>query len=101
VTPRAGEIEACKPWLRAELDALRPRAVLAMGAVAARSLFGSRLKVTKDRRRLLDSDFAPVAAVTVHPSSILRQEDGAARRQAREEFVADLRFVASELAKLG
>lgn len=51
--------------------------------------------------RLLDSKLAPVAAVTVHPSSILRQQDEVARQQAREEFVADLRFVAGELAKIG
>jgi DNA polymerase len=100
-TPRAGEIEACKPWLEAELAAVRPRAVLAMGAVAARALFGTKVKVTKDRGRLLDSELAPVAVVTIHPSAILRQGSGEERKAARREFVGDLRFVADELAKRG
>ncbi|MGD9735571.1 MAG: UdgX family uracil-DNA binding protein [Solirubrobacterales bacterium] len=96
-TPRAGEIEACRPWLGAELEAVRPRAVLALGATAARSLFGSKVKVTKDRGRLLESDLAPVAAVTIHPSAILRQRDHEERERARAEFVADLRLVAEHL----
>src|SRR5690242_8003476 len=60
-TPRVGEIEACKPWLAAEVEAIRPEAVLAMGATAARSLFGPKVKVTKDRGRPLDSPLAPLA----------------------------------------
>src|SRR5215203_321834 len=74
-TPRAGEIEACKPWLAAELEAVKPQALLAMGATAARSLFGTKVKVTKDRGRPLESALAPVAAVTIHPSAILRLRD--------------------------
>lgn len=96
-TPRAGEIEACKPWLGAELEAVRPRAVLALGATAARSLFGTKVKVTKDRGRLLESDLAPVAAVTIHPSAILRLRDHEEREEARGELVADLRFVAETM----
>jgi DNA polymerase len=47
-TPRAGEIEACKPWLEAELDAVRPLAVLALGATAAKALYGPSVRVTRD-----------------------------------------------------
>src|SRR3982751_876824 len=47
-TPRAGEIEACKPWLQAEIEAVNPQALLAMGATATRSLFGPQFKVLKD-----------------------------------------------------
>jgi len=83
-TPRAGEIEACKPWLGAELEAVKPRAVVALGATAARALFGSKVKVTKDRGRLLESELAPLAAVTVHPSAILRQRDHE-EREAKEQ----------------
>ncbi|HET7040668.1 MAG TPA: uracil-DNA glycosylase family protein, partial [Gemmatimonadales bacterium] len=49
----AGEIEACRPWLRAEVEAVEPQGLLAMGATAARSLFGTKVKVTKDRSRPL------------------------------------------------
>jgi uracil-DNA glycosylase len=93
-TPRAGEIEACKPWLTAEVEAVRPRALLAMGATAARSLFGTKVKVTKDRGRPLESPLAPVAAVTIHPSAILRLRDDDEREAEMAAFVADLEAVA-------
>ena len=99
-TPRAGEIEACKPWLGAELEAIGPDAVLALGATAARSLFGTKVRVTKDRGRLLESEHAAVAAVTIHPSAILRVREHDEREAARGELIADLRFVSAELAKL-
>ncbi len=97
-TPRAGEIEACRPWLGAELEALRPRAVLALGATAARALFGTKVRVTKDRGRLLDSELAAVAALTIHPSAILRLRQHEEREEARDGLVADLRFLAREAA---
>ncbi|MDX6634591.1 MAG: uracil-DNA glycosylase [Solirubrobacterales bacterium] len=93
-TPRASEIEACKPWLAAEVEAVRPRALLAMGATAARSLFGTKVKVTKDRGQPLDSPLAPVAAVTIHPSAILRLRDDDEREAELASFVADLEAVA-------
>src|SRR3954462_5283418 len=96
-TPRAGEIEACKPWLQAEVQAVGPEAVLAMGATAARSLFGPKVKVTKDRGRPLESPLAPVAAVTIHPSAILRLRDHDERAAELAAFVADLEGVASAL----
>jgi uracil-DNA glycosylase len=96
-TPRAGEVEACKPWLQAEVEAVHPQAVLAMGATAARSLFGPKVKVTEDRGRPLESPLAPVAAVTIHPSAILRLRDHDEREAEFAGFVADLEGVASAL----
>jgi uracil-DNA glycosylase family protein len=96
-TPRVGEIEACKPWLEAEVEAVEPEAVLAMGATAARSLFGTKVKVTKDRGKPLESPLAPVAAVTIHPSAILRLRDHDEREAELAGFVADLEGVAAAL----
>ncbi|HEX6602933.1 MAG TPA: UdgX family uracil-DNA binding protein [Solirubrobacterales bacterium] len=96
-TPRAGEIEACKPWLQAEVEAVEPQALLAMGATAARSLFGTKVKVTKDRGRPLESPLAPVAAITIHPSAILRLRDHDEREAEFAGFVADLEAVATAL----
>jgi uracil-DNA glycosylase family protein len=96
-TPRAGEIEACKPWLQAEVQAVGPEALLAMGATATRSLFGPRVKVTKDRGRPLESPLAGVAAVTIHPSAILRLRDHDEREAELAGFVADLEGVAAAL----
>ncbi|HEX3735936.1 MAG TPA: UdgX family uracil-DNA binding protein [Solirubrobacterales bacterium] len=95
-TPRVGEVSACRPWLEAEVAAIRPEAVVALGATAARSLFGPTVKVMKDRGALLESDLAPLAAVTIHPSAVLRA--GEEREEAFDSLVADLKVVADALA---
>jgi len=95
-TPRVGEVAACRPWLEAEVDAVGPEAIVALGATATRSLFGTKVKVMKDRGRLLESDLAPLAAVTIHPSAVLRAGDD--RAEAYESLVADLRAVADAMA---
>jgi uracil-DNA glycosylase family protein len=96
-TPRAGEIEACKPWLEAEVAAVEPAALLAMGATAGRALFGTKVRVTKDRGKPLESPLAPLAAITIHPSAILRLRDHDEREAEFAGFVADLEAVGSAL----
>jgi DNA polymerase len=98
-TPRADEVEACKPWLEAELDAVRPLALLALGATAAKALYGSSVRVTRDRGRLIESSLAPLNTLTIHPSAILRLRDHDEREDARAGLIEDLRFVAGEMAK--
>jgi uracil-DNA glycosylase len=98
-TPKRFEIDACMPWLRAELDVVKPEALVLLGAVAAKALLGSSFKVTKHRGELLDSDLAPIVGATIHPSAILRQRDDAARARERETFAADLRVVAAALGR--
>ncbi len=93
--PDLGELMACRPWLEAEIGVVRPEVVVAMGATAARSLLGPAVRVTRDRGHPLDSDLAPVALVTVHPSSILRAPDEASRHREYTAFVADLRAAAA------
>jgi DNA polymerase len=96
-TPRVGEIEACKPWLSAEVEAVAPRALVALGATAARSLFGPGIKVTRDRGELLETPLAPIATVTVHPSAILRVRDDDERHAALAAMVDDLEAVVKAL----
>ena len=91
--PSAEHIRACRPWLDAELEVVRPRVLVCLGAVAAQALLGSKVKVTKDRGKPLESDLAPFVLVTIHPSAILRERDEPAREQAFEGFVDDLRVV--------
>lgn len=94
--PSAEEVRACKPWLEAELGAVRPRALLALGATAAQDLFGRSFRVTRERGKRLDSDLAPVVMATIHPSAILRADDD--DRQAEyDRFVEDLRGLSREL----
>ena len=95
--PTWTESTACRPWLEAELDAVQPRVVVALGATAAQSLLGKDFRVTKQRGELLASPFADYIVATVHPSSILRQRDDEARRTEHAAFVADLRVVAKLL----
>jgi len=99
-TPKRFEVEACRPWLDAELAVVRPEALVLLGAIAAKALLGSSFKVTKQRGRLLDSELAPVVIATVHPSSILRQPDEERRVAEREAFADDMRAVAEALRKV-
>jgi uracil-DNA glycosylase len=95
--PNTEEVTACRPWLDAELAVVRPEVLVCLGATAAKALLGSKVRVTKDRGRFLESDIAPAVSVTVHPSSILRIDDDDDRREARAELTADLRKIAARL----
>jgi uracil-DNA glycosylase len=88
--PSVMEQNACRPWLEAEIAVVKPAVLVALGAVAARSLYGSNVKVMRDRGRAVESDLAPNATVTVHPSSLLRIDDPDERNLARAEFARDL-----------
>jgi DNA polymerase len=99
--PNAREEKACRPWLDAELEALKPDVFVCLGSVAAQALLGRDFRVTKQRGRWLDSDLAPNVMATVHPSSIIRERDDAARAEARREFQADLTMVAEALNGTG
>ena len=97
--PNAAELGACRPWLDAELEVVRPKVLVLMGATAAQALLGRQFRVTKDRGRPVDSDLAPHVLATVHPSSILRQRTDEERSVALADFVADLKIVAKLLAQ--
>jgi uracil-DNA glycosylase len=96
--PSREHIAACRPWLDAELEQVRPEALVCLGATAAQALFGTQFRVTRQRGQPVESDLAPLATATVHPSSILRAPDEESRRVAREEFTADLRAVAQAIS---
>jgi uracil-DNA glycosylase len=95
--PNREEITACRPWLEAELEVVRPRVMVCLGATAAKALLGSGFRVTRDRGTVVETDLAPIATGTVHPSSILRIDDEDERRVARDELADDLREVARHL----
>jgi uracil-DNA glycosylase len=92
--PNMTEIRACRPWLDAELERVRPHVLVALGATAAQALFGSDFRVSVSRGRLVESPLAPHAMATVHPSSILRARDDETRHREMVEFVEDLRTAA-------
>jgi len=96
--PNATEIGACRPWLSAELESVKPRMLICLGATAAQALLGRNFRVTQDRGRLVESPLAPMVMATVHPSSILRARDDETRRVEMKRFVEDLRAAAEALA---
>ncbi|KAA6463161.1 UdgX family uracil-DNA binding protein [Acidobacteria bacterium AB60] len=91
--PRLSEIFACRPWLLAEMDAVKPKVVVCLGASAAKSLLGANFALTRNRGQVLASPYAERVIATFHPSAILRAE---AERAAgyREMLVQDLRMAA-------
>jgi uracil-DNA glycosylase family protein len=98
--PRDSEIHACRPWLDAELDAVRPKVLVCLGASAAQALLGKDFRVTRDRGKLIPSDLAPNVIATVHPSSILRARDDESGQSQLESFIDDLKFVAQVISSV-
>jgi uracil-DNA glycosylase len=111
VTPDAVDVAACRPWLLAEFAILSPDVVVALGATAAKALYGPAFRVTRSRGLLMpwpacaerpldfrheddDGDRSAFAMATVHPSAVLRADDPEA---GFEGLVSDLRLAASAL----
>ena len=92
--PNSREIAACRPWLQAELDVVKPTVLVCLGATAAQALLGNDFRVSQQRGELIESPLAPFVMATVHPSSILRAPNEEKRRKAREEFTSDMKKVA-------
>ena len=93
--PVAAEIRACRPWIDAEIAALKPKIIVCLGATASQALLGRTFRVTQHRGELLESSLAPFVMATVHPSSILRAPDEDSRHQQEREFLADLKKLAA------
>ncbi len=95
--PTWSEPLACRPWLEAELAAVKPRVLVCLGATAAQSLLGRDFRVTRHRGELLDSQLTEHVTATIHPSAILRQRDEESRQAELAAFVDDLRVVGTLL----
>jgi DNA polymerase len=88
--PDAGEIDHCRWWLGLELDMVAPRAVVALGATAARSLLGRPVSVGEHRGTALALDDGTPVWITAHPSYVLRQRDEDARQRELRRLVEEL-----------
>jgi uracil-DNA glycosylase family protein len=91
--PTRYEVEACRPWLTAELSLVAPDIVVVLGATAAQALLGRDFRVTKERGIERATPLARHTFATVHPASVLRAPDDEMRAQARDALFADLRVV--------
>ncbi|GAC1523029.1 MAG: hypothetical protein NVS2B8_04980 [Vulcanimicrobiaceae bacterium] len=96
-SPKVTEMRACAPWLEAEIETLQPELVVALGATASKTIFGTDFRLTDGRGVIYDRTPLPRALATIHPSAILRALDDASRDTAFENLVADLRVAAAAL----
>ena len=96
--PDAAEIQVCGRWLAGEIELVRPRLLVALGATAAQALFGRTMRIGEVRGRVMPLDDSRRALVTVHPSYLLRLPDEAVRQAEYHRFVADLRLASDAMA---
>jgi len=95
--PDRWNVSACLPWLKTELDMVKPGAVVLLGATAAQALLGPHVRIGRDRGTPMQSELAELVTLTAHPSSILRSRTDQERAEAMEQFVSDLKNVAEWL----
>jgi DNA polymerase len=97
--PSAGEVQACRPWLEAELELVRPAGLICLGATAAQAILGSAFRLTRHHGEFFPTVYGLWATATLHPAAVLRAPDEAARVAARARLVTDLKLAAKRLAR--
>jgi DNA polymerase len=97
--PNAVEINACRPWLEAEIRVIRPAAIICLGSTAAQAVIGPKFRVSIQRAQFVPSPLAPLVTATVHPSSILRAPSDEARRLEMRRFIDDLKTIRQAIEK--
>jgi uracil-DNA glycosylase family protein len=95
--PNSLEIAACRPWLEAEIAAVRPQLIVCLGATAAQSLLGAQFRLTKHRGEVFPTDRGAVTA-TIHPSAILRMPEPEAKDAEIASLIKDLKMAAEYAA---
>ena len=97
--PTLKEIHACRPWLEAELETVRPQLVVCLGATAAQALLGSSFRVTQSHGEVQHAEGLPPVIATIHPSAILRARTEEDRHRDTEVFLGDLRQAAAFVSR--
>jgi uracil-DNA glycosylase family protein len=98
--PLMREVMACKPWLDLELEVLKPKILVCMGATAAQSVLGKNIPITKERGKFFDSNPSLTTFVTIHPSSILRLREKEEQEEEYRRFVSEMKLVQQKLLTL-
>ncbi len=98
--PNRDEIDACRGWMSAELEVVKPKMILCLGATAAQSFAGAKFRVQRDRGKPMATPWAPWWMATYHPSALLRAPDPEARQRMEDEFLADLALARDHLRSL-
>lgn len=97
-TPGARHVEACKPWLQAEILVIEPQVIVCLGATAAKALLGGQFRVSRQRGQFVEMANSVPALATHHPAAILRAPRATDRENKRDELIADLVRVAERMA---
>jgi uracil-DNA glycosylase family protein len=92
--PATRQIEACKPWLHAEIRVVKPRVIMCLGATAAHAMLGHDFRLTKDRGKFFRGEQTDWLIATYHPSAILRAPNKERRDEMRAALFHDLRSAA-------
>ena len=96
--PSARHVSACKPWLEAEVNIVKPQMIVALGATAAQAIMGPQIKITQHHGRIFTNcPWTPWFMATIHPSALLRIPDPQLREQSRRDFFDDLRIAANHM----
>jgi DNA polymerase len=95
--PSSRETAACRPWLEAEINAIKPEVIVLLGATAAQAFLGPQFRITKQRGQWIEGEGETRLMATYHPSALLRAPDPESRERMRGEFAADLKLVAKRL----
>ena len=96
--PTPAEIDACRPWLRKEIELVRPLVLVCLGATACQALLGRAFRVSEERGKFIPSALAPYVMATIHPSALLRLPGDWARAAEMQRFISDLELVRGVLA---
>jgi len=98
--PAVRQVMACKPWLEAEFEVVKPKIVVCMGTTAAQAVLGKAVLITKERGKFIGSDSGPPVLITIHPSAIYRQRDRSEQEKEYDRFAAEMKLVAKKLRGL-
>ena len=98
--PSIRQVTACKPWLEAEIEVLRPKLLVCMGATAAQSVIGKAVSITQSRGKFLKSDLGPLTFITIHPSAIYRHPEKKEQEKEYRRFASEMKLVQRKLRSL-
>ena len=96
--PGGTEISACRPWLEAELEAVRPKLIVCLGATASQSVLGRQVRIQKERGVFLPHRSGAEVMITIHPSALLRLPTAEQKEREFEHLVQDLQHAAARVA---
>jgi uracil-DNA glycosylase len=98
--PSIRQVTACRPWLEAEIQVLRPKLLVCMGATAAQSVIGKAVPITQSRGKFLKSDLGPLTFITIHPSAIYRHPEKKEQEKEYRRFAEEMKLVGRKLRSL-